>query len=158
LRRFIDMNDEHIKSLCLEEEKEHALLTGHWDKEQSRIKQTGEVFTPTALVLEMIEQLPADVWEDGKTFLEPSCGNGQFLAVIAIVKRELGHKSVLASCYGVDLMEDNVAECKARLLAIAGDTAANRAIVDSNILCRDGLAYDYSFGTSPTESLFGWND
>lgn len=148
----------NIKSLCLEEEKQHAIITGHWDKEQSRIKQTGEVFTPTALVLEMLEQLPDEMWEDGRTFLEPSCGNGQFLAAIVIIKQALGHKQVLESVYGVDLMPDNVAECKARLLDIVGDTEQNRAILEQHILCRDGLAYDYSFGTSPVESLFEWQN
>ena len=150
------MLNQQLNNLCLEEEKQHAIITGHWDKEQSRIKQTGEVFTPTALVLEMLEQLPDEMWEDGRTFLEPSCGNGQFLAAIVIIKQALGHKQVLESVYGVDLMPDNVAECKARLLDIVGDTEQNRAILEKNILCRDGLSYDYSFGTSPKESLFGW--
>jgi len=150
------MLNKQLNDQCLEEEKQHAIITGHWDKEQSRIKSTGEVFTPTALVLEMLEQLPDEMWEDGRTFLEPSCGNGQFLAAIVIIKQALGHKQVLESVYGVDLMPDNVAECKARLLAIVGDTEQNRAILEQNILCRDGLAYDYSFGTSPAESLFKW--
>lgn len=138
-----------IKDLCLTEEQTHLTLTGHWDKEHSRIKQTGEVFTPTKLVLEMIEQLPDDQWEDGKTFLDPTCGNGQFLSAVTIIKRELGHKNPLASVYGVDLMPDNVAETKARLLAIAGDTEANRAIVENNIVEADGLKYHWRFDGSP---------
>ena len=129
-----------IKELCIDESNKVVLI-----KNRQRVRDLGEVFTPTELVLEMLEHLPAEQWEDGKTFLDPTCGNGQFLAVVAIIKRELGHKSVLSSIYGVDLMEDNVAECKRRLLAIAGDNSENRAILDNNILCRNGLEYDYSF-------------
>jgi 23S rRNA G2445 N2-methylase RlmL len=108
-------------------------------------------------VLEMLEQLPDEQWEDGKTFLDPTCGNGQFLSAVLIIKQSLGHENTLSTIYGVDLMPDNVTECKERLLAIAGDTAENRAIVENNILCRNGLEYDYSFGTSPLETLFDWS-
>lgn len=81
-----------------------------------------------------------------KTFLDPTCGNGQLLAPVAIIKKELGHKDWLETIYGVDLMEDNVLETCERLLAIAGDTEENRKIVENNIRQADGLIYDYSFG------------
>lgn len=145
------MSNPQLSNLCLEEgEALHAV------KSMERQKEQGEVFTPTELVLEILEKLPDEQWEDGKTFLDPTCGNGQFLAAVAIIKRELGHTSVLDSIYGVDLMQDNVDECKERLLSIAGNTPANRSILDRNILCKNGLEYDYSFGKSPTESLFDW--
>ncbi len=141
----------NIKELCLQESKNRVLVRS--DERQSKL---GEVFTPTELVLEILEQLPIEQWEEGKTFLDPTSGSGQFLAAVAIVKRELGHASPLASIYGVDIMQDNVDEARTRLLAICGSTAANRSIVDRNILCKDGLAYDYSFGKSPAENLFEW--
>lgn len=140
-----------IKQLCLEESRDRTLSRG-----QERSDQNGEVFTPTKLVLEMLEQLPDEMWEEGKTFLDPTCGNGQFLAAMAIVKRELGHSNPLPSIYGVDLMQDNVDECRERLLKICGDTPENRATLERQILCCDGLKYDYSFGTSPLEKLFDW--
>ena len=99
-----------IKELCLEESKGTVLV-----RSQARSDAHGEVFTPTELVLEMLEDLPDDMWEDRKTFLDPTCGNGQFLAAVAMVKRELGHDSVLQSIYGADLMADNVEDCKKRL-------------------------------------------
>lgn len=145
------MLNQQLSRLCLEEGKGLHVV-----KSIERQKGQGEVFTPTELVLEMVAELPQEYWEEGKTFLDPTCGNGQFLAVVAIIKRELGHTSVLDSIYGVDLMPDNVEECRARLLAIAGDTPENRAILENNILCKDGLEYDYSFGTSPQENLFDW--
>lgn len=112
---------------------------------QDRIKQLGEVFTPTELVLEMLEQLPEETWQEGKTYLDNSCGNGQFLAAVAVIKRELGHENYLETIYGVDLMEDNVLECRKRLLEIAGDTPDNRSVVRKNIVVHDALLYDYSF-------------
>jgi hypothetical protein len=63
-----------------------------------------------------------------------------------IRKIELKHKNPLETVYGVDIMQDNVDECRQRLLAIAGNTERNRAIVERNIVCADGLTYDYSFG------------
>jgi len=140
-----------IKDICLEESKDTILV-----RSQARSDAHGEVFTPTELVLEMLEELPDDMWEDGKTFLDPTCGNGQFLAAVAIVKKEMGHDSVLQSIYGVDLMADNVEDCRKRLLAIAGNTPENHAILDDHILCKDGLTYEYTFGTSPSEKLFEW--
>ena len=142
---------EFIKDSCLQESLQRQLV-----RSQERSDTLGEVFTPTVLVLEALEQLPDDMWEDGKTFLDPTCGNGQFLGAVAIIKRELGHEHILDCIYGVDLMADNVHECQERLLAIAGDTTENREYITNNILCKDGLQYEYTFGQSPLEKLFEW--
>lgn len=135
-----------ITGACLDESKDFFLV-----KHPERVKELGEVFTPTELVLEMIEQLPDEMFEDGRTFLDPTVGNGQFLAALAIIKRELGHREVLSALFGADIMQDNVDECKERLLDITGHSDANVAIVNNNIVCADGLKYDYSFnGTNLT--------
>ena len=126
-----------------------------------RIKKLGEVFTPTELVLEILDQLPDAVWQPGKTYLDPTCGNGQFLATVLIIKLAHGHPDALKTVYGVDIMQDNVDECRRRLIAIAGDTPANWATVTRNIVCADGLTYDYSFGDvtemKPVDRLFDWS-
>jgi hypothetical protein len=75
----------------------------------------------------------------------PSCGNGQFLAAILIIKIQLGHTNPLDTIYGVDIMKDNCAKCRARLLKIAGDTRKNRETLKKHIVCADGLTYDYEF-------------
>jgi len=142
---------QNIKDICFKESKDTILV-----RSQERSDKYGEVFTPTKLVLEMLEELPDEMWEDGRTFLDPTCGNGQFLASVAIVKKEMGHDSVLSSIYGADLMADNVDDCRKRLLAIAGDTVENRETLNNNILCKDGLTYEYTFGQSPSEQLFDW--
>ena len=127
-------------------------MTETLTRSKERISTLGEVFTPTELVLEMLDELPVEMWIDGKTFLDPTCGNGQFLVQVLKRKIELGHSETLSCIYGVDIMEDNVAECKERLLNISGNTKANRAILEKNIVCEDGLTYDYQFG----EGLFEW--
>ena len=144
---------KHTKEICIIESKDFFLV-----KPPERVKELGEIFTPTELVLEMIGQLPDEMFEDGRTFLDPTVGNGQFLAALAIIKRELGHVEVLSALFGADIMRDNVDECKERLLDIVGHSDANVAIVENNIVCVDGLTYDYSFnGTNLTnkEKLFG---
>lgn len=134
----------------MDESKNRVLV-----RNAERQTELGEVFTPTELVLEILEQMPESIWEEGKTFLDPTCGNGQLLAPVAIIKRELGHKNWLETIYGVDLMQDNVNETRERLLAIAGNTEENRKIVENNIRQADGLTYDYSFGgPGSLEDLF----
>jgi len=142
------MITDAIKEQCILESKDYFLI-----KHPDRIKDLGEVFTPTGLVLEILSQLPNTIWEQGKSYLDPTCGNGQFLAAVLIIKLELGHTDALGTIYGVDIMPDNVAETRQRLIDIAGDNPKNWEIVNNNILCKDGLTYDYSFGDSPTEQL-----
>lgn len=115
------------------------------ERDQARVKATGEVFTPTPLVQEMLDQLPQELFDDpAKTFIDPSCGDGQFLGEVLIRKMESGStfEQALSTIYGVDLMEDNVSECRKRLLCGREDL---RHVVERNIVCHDALTYDYSF-------------
>jgi len=80
-------------------------------KTPKRTQETGEVFTPNTLVLQMLKQ------DSSKTFLDNSCGNGQFL--IQILKQKLKYHSIedsLSTIYGVDLMADNICDTIARLI------------------------------------------
>lgn len=118
------------------------------ERDQLRIKATGEVFTPTPLVQEMLDCLPQDLFTDPtKTFLDPSCGDGQFLSEVLIRKLENGidFETALNTIYGVDLMPDNVELCRKRLLC---GQEHLRQIVERNIVCHDALTYDYSFNGS----------
>lgn len=118
------------------------------DREKNRVKATGEVFTPTPLVQEILEQLPVEVFTDSsKTFLDPSCGDGQFLGEVLIRKMENGStfEQALSTVYGVDLMQDNVDLCRDRLLCGREDL---KHIVERNIVCADGLRYHYRFDGS----------
>jgi type I restriction-modification system DNA methylase subunit len=123
---------------------------GGVERDQLRVKATGEVFTPTELVREMLEQIPIEQFQDPtKTFLDNSCGDGQFLGEVLIRKMENGStfEQALSTIYGVDLMQDNVDLCRERLLC---GQEHLRHIVERNIVCADALEYDYSFGEPVT--------
>lgn len=120
------------------------------EREKSRVKATGEVFTPTPLVQEILDQLPQNLFTDStKTFLDPACGDGQFLSEVLIRKLENGidFETALSTIYGVDLMPDNVKLCQDRLLCGHEEL---RHIVEKNIVEADGLEYDYLFGEPET--------
>lgn len=119
------------------------------DRDKLRVKETAEVFTPTILVQEMLDNLPQELFKDSnKTFLDPSCGDGQFLSEVVIRKMEISGctlEQALSTTYGVELMEDNVKLCKERL-AGPNPTQEILDILDKNIVCADALKYNYSFG------------
>jgi len=122
------------------------------DRDKLRIKQTAEVFTPTSLVQEMLDKLedenPTLFSDPTKTFLDNSCGDGQFLSEIVIRKMERSGctlEQALSTTYGVELMEDNVIECRKRLSG-PDPTPEILEIVNKNIVHHDALTYDYSFG------------
>ena len=119
-------------------------------REKARVKSTGEVFTPTVLVQEILDNLDEEVFTNStKTFLDPTCGDGQFLGEVLIRKMENGStfEQALSTVYGVDLMQDNVDLCRERLLCGRNDL---RHIVEQNIVCADGLRYHYRFdGSNP---------
>jgi len=115
------------------------------EREKSRIKATGEVFTPTSEVEKILDRIDPELFKDStKTFLDNSCGDGQFLASVLYRKIQNGinFETALSTIYGVDLMLDNVEETRTRLLCGRKDL---RHIVERNIVFHEGLTYDYSF-------------
>jgi len=121
------------------------------ERDKLRIKQTAEVFTPTELVQEILDKLeeqdPTLFSDPTKTFLDNSCGDGQFLSEVVIRKMERSRCSLedaLKTTYGVELMEDNVRECRRRL-AGPNPTLEILEILDMNIVCHDALTYDNTF-------------
>jgi type I restriction-modification system DNA methylase subunit len=120
------------------------------ERDQLRIKSTGEVFTPTDLVQRMLGNISQELFQDStKTFIDNSCGDGQFLGEVLIRKVENGidFETALSTIYGVDLMQDNVKLCQDRLLCGREDL---RHIVEKNIVCADALTYNYTFGEPET--------
>jgi len=103
---------------------------------RQRLIDHGEVFTPPGLVNDMLDLVAHECERIDSRFLEPACGNGNFLAevlrrkLLTVDRKDAKNKSrwqrdaVLAVCslYGIDLLADNIAVCKARLLAIVADT------------------------------------
>lgn len=118
------------------------------ERDKARIKATGEVFTPTPLVQEILDTLDQTLFnEQSRTFLDNSCGDGQFLGEVLIRKLENGidFDTALATIYGVDIMQDNVELCRERLLC---GREYLRHIVEKNIVCADALRYHYRFDNS----------
>ena len=122
------------------------------ERDKHRVKQTAEVFTPTLLVQEMLDKLeeqdPTLFSNPNRTFLDNSCGDGQFLSEVVIRKMERSGctlEQALKTTYGVELMEDNVNECRKRL-AGPEPTPEIIEILNKNIVCHDALTYDYKFG------------
>lgn len=127
--------------------RNHSYMSGV-ERDRLRVKATAEVFTPTPLVQEILDELPANLFTDAtKTFLDPSCGDGQFLGEVLIRKVENGidFETALSTIYGVELMEDNAKLCRERLLCGREDL---RHIVEKNIVCADALRYHYRFDNS----------
>jgi hypothetical protein len=126
-------------------------MTDLQHKRKQRRKITGEDFTPTSLVLEMLAKLPEEIWQDpNKTFLDNSAGNGNFLIEILRKKLVYGHPTIqaLSTIYGTELMDDNVEEMKERLFSILPslsqeDTEKAKQILNTNIICTDAFKWNY---------------
>jgi len=122
------------------------------ERDRLRQKETGEVFTPTPKVQEILDDIekekPIMFTDETMTFIDNSCGDGQILSEVVIRKMERNGctlEQALSTTYGVELMEDNVELCKKRL-AGPNPTQEILDILDKNIVCADALTYDYSFG------------
>lgn len=109
---------------------DHHYMSGV-NRDNQRVKKTGEVFTPSDLVIELVQEIlttDPEALAKGKTVLDPACGDGQFLVAIKWVKvlnYGMTEDEALADIYGVDIMRDNVGLCKTRLgggTILMGDT------------------------------------
>jgi hypothetical protein len=144
-------------------------MTALEHKRKARRKLTAEDFTPLALVDEMLDKLPAEVWAPEKTFIDNSAGNGNFLVRVLARKLEASHDPLqaLSTIYGVELMADNVEEMRGRMLQVLlehhpdlDDTQKAEAIgiLNYNIVCHDALTWDYENWKAPAnpkaKSLF----
>ena len=101
-------------------------------KSRQRVADHGEVFTPTWMVEEMLNLVKDESERIDSRFLEPACGSGNFLMAVLIRKLksvqikygknsfEKNHYALLAlmCIYGIELLEDNVDECRENLLEI----------------------------------------
>lgn len=104
-------------------------------KSRARVADHGEVFTPRWLVENMLDLVKGEIERIDSRFLEPACGSGNFLVPVlqrklAMVEMKYGradferqHYALLAlmCIYGVELLEDNIAECRANLLESFAD-------------------------------------
>ena len=137
---FLGMNEEQIYKHLFDREYMSGV-----NRERTRVKSTGEVFTPTPLVEEILDKMNPELFScPTKTLLDPTCGDGQFLASVLYrkIKNGIDFETALSTIYGADLMIDNVDLCRERLLCGREDL---RYIVEKNIQCKNGLSYGYKF-------------
>ena len=104
-------------------------------KSKKRVADHGEVFTPPWLVEKMLDLVKGETERIDARFLEPACGSGNFL--VSILQRKLAavelkfgksdfekrHYALLAvmCAYGIELLDDNIAECRANMLEVFAD-------------------------------------
>jgi len=101
-------------------------------KTKQRVADHGEVFTPAWLVEAMLDLVKSETERIDSRFLEPACGDGNFL--VQVLRRKLAAVEIkygksdferkhyallgLMCIYGVELLPDNVSECRANLLSV----------------------------------------
>ena len=98
-------------------------------KSKKRVRDHGEVFTAEREVKAMCDLVKDETQRIDSRFLEPACGDGNFLAEIlkrklAVVRKKYGKRAAdyeknavlaVSSVYGIDILADNVQACRARL-------------------------------------------
>ena len=110
----------------------HLFKSAGLIKSRKRVADHGEVFTPPWLVQKMLDLVKGESERIDSRFLEPACGSGNFL--VAVLKRKLASVEAkygkqpfnkklyalqaLACCYGIELLADNIAECRANMLEV----------------------------------------
>ena len=104
-------------------------------KSKQRVVDHGEVFTPQWMVDAMLDLVKDESERIDSRFLEPACGSGNFLVRVlqrklAVVELKYGksdferrHYALLAlmCIYGIELLADNIEECRENLLEIFAD-------------------------------------
>ena len=131
------------------------------EERKSRHAVTQEDFTPNEIVEVMLDTFHEESYSNlDETFIDPACGNGNFL--VSILNRKLVYcecvgdaYKALKSIYGVELMADNVEECRQRLydtvtkafpeiLKQQDMVFKTRAIIRNRIQWYDSLKFDYN--------------
>lgn len=149
-------------------ELKEEIKTDKQVKSKQRVTDHGEVFTNEREVNAMLDLVKHETERIDSRFLEPACGNGNFLAEVlrrklAVVDARYSKSQVewerysviaVSSIYGVDILEDNAQECRDRLLGIYTDWYAKvfkqvnndcilsvRFLLSRNILWGDALDF-----------------
>ena len=116
-------------------------------KSKKRVRDFGEVYTQEREVKAMLDLAKEESYLINSLFLEPTCGNGNFL--VEILKRKLSVSktkedmlNALRSIYAIDILEDNINESKKRLYELVKDDLTRDEaffIMNQNIVCGDSL-------------------
>lgn len=149
-------------------------------KSRQRVADHGEVFTPAWMVEAMLDLVKAESERIDARFLEPACGSGNFL--VRVLQRKLAAVEIkyaasdferrhyallgLMCIYGIELLADNIAECRANLLEIFADYLkvdasddlhrAARVVLAQNLVHGDALTMRTHDGQPITFSEWGY--
>lgn len=149
-------------------------------KSKKRVADHGEVFTPPWLVDAMLDLVKGETDRIDSRFLEPACGSGNFLVRVlqrklAAVETKFGgsdfqkrHFALLGlmCTYGIELLDDNIAECRANMLEILADYLglveaddvyqAASYVLAQNLIHGDALTMQTSDGRPITFAEWGY--
>jgi hypothetical protein len=149
-------------------------------KSKQRVADHGEVFTPAWMVEAMLDLVKDETHRIDSRFLEPACGSGNFL--VQVLRRKLAavevkygrsafeqqHYALLAlmCIYGIELLPDNIAECRANLLDIFAEYLtldesgelyrAATNVLSLNLVHGDALTMSSSHGAPITFAEWGY--
>lgn len=129
-------------------DKEETLI-----KSKKRVADHGEVYTPSWLVESMLDLVKQETERIDSRFLEPACGDGNFLAKVLERKLKIVFQRYrksqeeyekyavlgISSIYGIDIIQDNVVACRDRLLKIFEDDYRNIYKDKINPLCIESV-------------------
>ncbi len=149
-------------------------------RSKQRVADHGEVFTPPWLVEAMLDLVKGESERIDSRFLEPACGSGNFLVRVLFrklttVQHKYGKSDFekrnfallgLMCIYGIELLPDNVAECRQNMLEIFTDflelkpddplTAAAEFVLSQNIVHGDAMTMLNGDGAPITFAEWGY--
>lgn len=133
-------------------------------KSKQRVADHGEVFTPAWMVDAMLDLVKEEAERIDARFLEPASGSGNFL--ISILRRKLAavelkygksdferrHYALLGlmSIYGIELLADNIAECRANVLEVFAECLKLDEADDLYLAATHVLAHNLVHGDALT--------
>ena len=149
-------------------------------KSKQRVADHGEVFTPEWMVEAMLDLVKGETERFDSRFLEPACGSGNF--IVRILQRKLAavelkygksdferrHYALLAlmCIYGIELLADNIAECRANVLGIFSEYInldetddlyqAASLVLSQNLVLGDALTMRAKDGQAITFAEWGY--
>lgn len=149
-------------------------------KSKKRVADHGEVFTPEWMVDAMLDLVKEESERIDSRFLEPACGSGNFL--VKVLKRKLCAVELkfgksefekrqyallgLMCAYGIEILEDNIIECRANMLEVLADYlrideaddlyGAASHVLSLNLIQGDALSMKGHDGAPITFSEWGY--
>jgi len=122
---------------------------------KQRVADHGEVLTAKREVNAMLDLVKQETERIESRFLEPACGNGNFLTAIldrklAVVEKRYGKSQLdferhailaVSSLYGIDILSDNVSQCRERLFGVFDEVYERLFSKTSKAGCRDAVRF-----------------